>query len=393
MLRIRDRLAGTVIEFNFVESKYDLRVVTEFVRASRWLAIDTESTGVNCYRPDWKLRTVQIGDDCVSFVVPATYRKFIGWLMAQEVYWIGHNGPHDMRSIDACLGYSTGVVCAGETYLPAHHYDSRKIEEGGTGHGLKELAIAHIDRSAGKWETALKKAFKEILIPIPGQVYKSGPRKGTQKFRKAKLEEGYALLPINHPAYIAYAASDPILTYRLWQWGQPIVRENCKLYRFDHKIQMIGDVLQRRAMRLDAQYTERLSKAYSVRADDLMTRAAEYGCRNIHSGRQVAETLIRLGVVLRERTPTGQYKVDGELLRALLKMTNQPSAKDFIRCVLGAKQAIKRRESYTDAMLREMDGEGRVHPSINTLAARTTRMSVSGPPLQQLPTKDREDEE
>jgi len=67
--------------------------------------------------------------------------------------------------------------------------------------------------------------------------------------------------------------------------------------------------------------------------------------------------------------------------------------RDFVRAVLLAKQLEKRKAAYTDHMLLEMDEQGRVHPAINALAARTSRMSVSGPPLQQLPTKNREDEE
>jgi hypothetical protein len=48
--------------------------------------------------------------------------------------------------------------------------------------------------NAGKWEQALKAEFKKITIPIPGEVYKSGPRKGQRKVRKAKLSEGWGLI-------------------------------------------------------------------------------------------------------------------------------------------------------------------------------------------------------
>jgi DNA polymerase I len=54
---------------------------------------------------------------------------------------------------------------------------------------------------------------------------------------------------------------------------------------------------------------------------------------------------------------------------------------------------LKRKASYTESMLEEADSDGRIHPSFNTLGARTARMSVSNPPLQQLPTKDREEDE
>ena len=401
---IRDSIAGDLLKFFYVESyREDLWRAREFVEAHDVLGIDTESTHHNCYRPGWELRSVQVGTDRTSFVVPARYKKFIAWLMRQEhVRWVGHNGPHDIRSIDEWLGYETGVVCKGETYIPAHHLDSRKQEDGGIGHGLKELAMHYLDHTAGKWEKALKEEFKNILIPIEGEVYKSGPRKGTQKYRKARIDEGWGLIDPTNPKYIAYAASDPVLTYRLWRYFQPVVRQHHELYRFDHEVQLAADRLQRRAMRLDVRYATRLSAEFLRVANEYKATAASYGCGNINSGAQIARSLAELGVRLTERTPSGQFKTDGRVLRGLLDYAKAQRRaetgemwlyiEDLINAVLVAKQLLKRRESYTEQMLQECDTAGRVHPSINVLAARSARMSVSGPPLQQLPTKDRGNE-
>lgn len=392
MLRLRDRLAGKPIRFHCAETTRDLQEVAEFIKRHSALGIDTESTGINCYRIGWELRTVQYGDASDSYVVPQRFRKFIAWSMQQKVNWIGHNGPHDIRCIDEHLGYSTGVTCAGETYIPSHHSDSRGRQEGGTGHELKELAELFVDRQAGKWERELKRVFKTIEIPMPGEFFKSGPRRGQPKTRKAKLGEGWGLIDPMHPAYIAYAAADPILTFHVWKHFRPVFLNFRELYDFDHRVQLACDKLQRRAIRLDVSYTETLSEAFTIKAKQFMKRAKDYGCRNIHSGQQVAETLIDLGAALRHYTPTGKYQTSDAILRGIAK-EHDGAIRDFIRCVLVAKQLLKRRESYTDAMLREMDRNGRVHPSIKTLGARTTRMSVSGPPLQQLPTKDRDDED
>lgn len=395
MLHIRDSIAGETIRFHYVENHSDLYEVADFIKSNSALGVDTESTGINCYRPGWKLRTFQIANAYDSFVVPARCYNFISWAMRQEVNWIGHNLPHDIRAIDHWLGYETGVQGA-DTYIPAHYLDPRKIEDGGTGHGLKELSIAHIDREAGKWERALKAEFKNIRIPMEGLLYKSGPNKGKPRFRKATLSEGWSLIDPRNPYYVAYAAADPLLTYRLWRFLQPYVRRHYRKYKFDQRIQWLADRLHRRAIPLDVAYTKRLSQAYARKIADFKERAAEYGCANVQSGKQIAETLMRLGVSLTERTKTGQFKTDDGVLRGLLEATDPYTpnvAKDFIHCVLGAKQIQKRRESYTESMLAEMDSAGRIHPSINTLGARTTRMSVSGPPLQQLPTKDREADE
>jgi len=395
MLRIRDTLGGEQICFHYCEGRSDLREIADFVRMNSALGIDTESTGINPYQPGWQLRTVQVGDADDSYVIPASYGIFIAWLMAQPVKWIGHNGPHDIRSIDAHLGGTTGVECAGESYIPAHHFDSRKQDDGGIGHGLKEQAIRYVARDAGKWEVELKKAFKEILIPLPGEVYKSGPRKGTQKYRKAYMSEGWSLIDPKHPAYIAYAAADPILTYRLWRHYQPVVRQQHELYRFDKRVQEACDRLTRRAIRLDVPYTKRLSAAYQRRATAYIEQAASLGCANINSGKQVADALIMLGAELTERTPTGQFVTSDRVLRELVSIYGgeYSPVKELVHAILGAKQMLKRKTSYCDSMLTQADSSGRVHPSINALAARTTRMSVSEPPLQQLPTKDRESDE
>jgi len=394
MIRITDRLAGKRIRFHAATSVRDLYEVRDFIRDHDLLGMDTESTGINCYRPDWRLRTVQWGHKFDAYVVPARFRKFISWAFEQPVKLIGHNGPHDIRCIDEYLGYETGVVCFGETYIPSHHVDSRGKDVGGTGHGLKELSIARIDRNAGKWDIARKEAFKEIRIAMPGEFYKSGPNKGQPKSRKAKLTEGWALISWKHPAMIAYAAADPLLTYWLWEKEQHLLRQFRKLYKFDHRVQLACDRLQRRGISLDIPYTERLSRAYTRKADSMIDKACEvYGCGNIQSTDQVATVLIGLGAELHELTPTGKWKMNAEILRDLMDAPySSGKIKDFIHCVLIAKQLIKRRESYTEAMLREKDVNGRVHTSLNALVAVTSRMSASNPPLQQLPTKDHEDE-
>ena len=394
MIRITDSLAGKRIRFHCVESSRDLFEVRDFIRDHKWLGMDTESTSLNCYRPDWLLRTVQWGNKYDAYVVPARYRKFIDWAFRQPVKLIGHNGPHDIRCIDQFLGYPTGVVCAGETYIPAHHADSRGKDEGGSGLGLKELSIAKIDYRAGKWDIARKEAFKEILIRVPGEFYKSGPKKGQPKYRKAKLEEGWSLIRWDHPAMIAYAASDPLLTYWLWSLQQGLLKQFGSLYEFDHRVQLATDRLQRRGMLGDRTYIRKLDRAYLRKAEALKERCRkEFRCSNIQSTVQVADTLLDLGAELYEETPSGKWKMDGTILRGLMDDPySNGKVRDFIHCVLVAKQLMKRSSSYTDAMLREMDENGRIHTSLNALAARTSRMSASNPPLQQLPTKDREDE-
>lgn len=396
MIKITDELAGDTIRIYCPESKRDLFRAADFLLEHQEMSLDTEATGINCYRVGWKMRTFQFGNEYQSYVVPARYRRFISWVMAQDIVWFMFNGPHDVRSIDHHLGYETGVV-GEELYIPGHYYDSRNQAEGGVGHGLKDLAVHFIDRQAGRWEKALKAAFKEIKVPIPGEYYKTsnkktGVVKGQQKMRKIRQEEGWATIDVRHPAYQAYAGLDPILTKRLVPYLRRYIQEFPELYEFDHAVAQACDVLQRRAIRCMTGYTQELSTAYAAVAQANMDIAAKYGCENINSTQQVAATLLRLGVTLTELTDSGDWKMDARIMREVKKNPPTRKAGDFISSVLVAKQLLKRKAAYTDNMLLEMDEDNRVHPSINSLRARTTRMGVSGPPLQQLPTKDHEDE-
>jgi DNA polymerase-1 len=382
-------LQGDRIYFHFVEDKDDAKRAVNWTRQfiGQDLGMDTESTGLDCYLPDWRLRTFQLGNDIRSFILPAKFRAAITKIWSFDINWIGYNGPHDVRCVDAYLGYESKVVIEQEAYITAHHSEPRKSTEGGVDLGLKEQCIAHVDPSAGKWEVALKQSFKQITVPIPGEVYKSGPRKGQPKMRKALMSEGWALQDIRHPAYIAYAGADPILAYRLWRFNRNAYSRANGLYERDLKIDLICDRLQRRGMPVDERYLKRYRAALNKRAAHFLELAAELGCTNINSGQQIAATLIELGAQLKYRTPKGKWQTDNTVLESLLHDENR-DVRRLVRYILTARRLTKRAEVYAAGMLRMMDSEGRVHPSINSLAARTGRMSAGI--FQQLPTKDQD---
>jgi DNA polymerase-1 len=387
-----DTLAGDRVSIHFAQSTEDVRKAYAWACKRTTLALDTESTGVNPYARGWQLRTFQFGTGDRAFVIPARFKKGIEAIFVMPgIRWIGHNGPHDVRSIDEHLGYETGVVCRGETYLPGHHRDPRNRKEGGTDHGLKEQCEAFIDSDAGKWERALKALFKTFKVPIPSEVYKSGPRKGEPKFRNARLDEGWKLVDPTDPVYWAYAGADPLLTFRLWKYYQGTVRQFIDIYRLDHQVQLACDRLQRRGIRLDIAYTRKLAIALGRRATRARDNAAILGVTSVYSGAQVADALSQMGCVLTETTPKGALKTDVTVLKAVQADPTTPdNARTLIGYILDAKQCDKRLEAYAHGMLSEVDANGRIHPGINSLAARTARMSVSKPALQQLPTKDSE---
>lgn len=389
---LRDTLAGEPITFRYLDKATDKAHIRldKFFANNPVLGIDTESTGLNCYRRGWKLRTVQIGNANMAIVIPTNCRALIERLIDYPGKWVTHNGPHDFRCIDRYLGYDSGMEARRETHIISHHMDSRNQQEGGIGHGLKELAKAYVDPDADKWEKALKAKFKEIRIPT-GELYKVGKKKWEPKTRICTYSEGWGLVDPTLPQYIKYAGADPILTYRVWEHFQDNVALD--LFVHDWRIQQACDKLHRRGMLIDVEYTEQLDHSFLEEARKHVLLAKEFGCANINSGDQLAATLDRLGIYLSVKTPTGKPQVTDGILRSIMNSPNASNkATAFIHAVLTARQLQKRQAAYTRNFLMERDENDRIHPSTNDLGARTGRMSISKPALHQLPTKDRSDD-
>jgi DNA polymerase-1 len=129
-------------------------------------------------------------------------------------------------------------------------------------------------------------------------------------------------------------------------------------------------------------------------AGEYSLKAKRYGVENVNSTKQVSSALVAMGEDLSARTPSGGLKVDADVLLQLADLdrewhpreTRKPNP--LATAVLHAKRSGKWAGTYADAFAKLRDENDRIHPSIGGLQARTARMSVSRPPLQQLPSSD-----
>ena len=131
-----------------------------------------------------------------------------------------------------------------------------------------------------------------------------------------------------------------------------------------------------------------------MEAQEYEAIAATYGVENINSTAQVSKAVVEMGEELTERTDGGALKVDRAVLLPLADLDNNwnrigaREPNPLVDAILRAKRADKWSVSYTGAFLELKDKDDRLHPWVNSLQARTARMSVSRPPLQQLPSTD-----
>ncbi|WP_329105556.1 DNA polymerase [Micromonospora sp. NBC_01699] len=372
-------MAGEACRIHFPERPADLYGFEQFVAGpDRVLAVDTETTGLDIYSTSHRLRLIQFGNSREAWVLRADmFADAAARALRVSRSLIAHNAPYDLLVLDRHLGVRLEEL-GGRTFdtrILAHLLDPRGPQEGGIGLSLKPLSAVYVDTEAPDTQAGLTAVFRSL---------------GLTK------ETGWAEIPIDHETYVRYAGLDVILTHRLFRQIGPMVRDVGldHLSKFEHHLAVLLAILQRRGMRLDVAYIEALRDDLLTEADRFKQVAARYGVGNVNSTAQVAEALAAMGEALDERTASGAPKVDKGVLLPLADLDQQWGRMEvrepnpLADAVVRSKRAAKWAETYAEAFLTLRDEDDRLHPSIGALQARTGRMSVSRPPLQQLPSSD-----
>jgi DNA polymerase-1 len=379
LLTQRHTVAGTDCLIHTPENRRDLEGFFDFLRKNdRVLGLDSETTGLNIFSPGFGLRLVQFGNDREAWVLRADlFRDAIRDTLLSDRLFAVHNAPFDLLVFDKHLDVRVEALAPRvfDTRIFAHLIDPRQESEGGAGLSLKPLSAIYVDPDAPDTQAGLYAEFRKI-----------GKTKDT----------GWAAIDIMNPLYNRYAGLDVIFETRLFHELSSVIKGIglSRLSKFEHLFASYIMLLQRKGMLVDLDYAENLDTELSAEAVEWRAKAAKYGVENTNSTSQIAEALVGMGVDLKERTPSGALKVDKGVLLPLAdldptwKELGLGTANPLAVAVLHAKRAEKWRVAYIDAFRTRADSEGRIHPNIGTLQARTARMSVSNPPLQQLPSKD-----
>ncbi|GAA3018723.1 DNA polymerase [Streptomyces fulvorobeus] len=349
--------------------------------AGERVAYDTETTGLDTFSAGFRIRTTQFGTPDEAWVLQvekgSDLQRLASWALRTLPELSMQNRNFDMLGSDRHLPGITLEELAPktlDTYIYSHLSDPRRRDQGGVGNGLKDASAHYVDPSAPDTQGGLIEEFHKI-----------GYTKDT----------GWPHIDIDNPLYLSYAGGDVILTSRLLPKVQQRVRDlgiNPNLPAFEHAVGYVCALIERRGMRINREYTTRLSAELADEAARWSAEAAKYGVANINSTRQVSEALLGMGEHIPERTDGGAVQVNGAVLKRLADVDKQwdpiesRTPNPLAMAILRSKRAGKWKMSYADAMLRTADENDRVHPKIGALAARTARMSISDPPFQQLPS-------
>jgi DNA polymerase-1 len=382
-------LCGQAWPVHVAERPEDLSLFLGWVRDQRgYVAVDTETRGLDVLKgdPDY-VRTIQFGTATEAWVIPSElggpFRDAARRALEILPKVVGHNyAGFDAVALSAHLGLDLDLLCkkSQDTQILAKLVDPRQPMEGGIGAGLKPLSAYFIDPDAPDTQAGLTAVFRSL---------------GLTK------ETGWAGIDLFNPTYLSYAGGDVILTARLLpilvgELDRLAVPEKLRVY--EHEISRICAHMQYRGMLLDQDYTRTLDSTLEAESEKYAAVAARYGVDSVNSNRQLAEALIGMGETIgatpATRTASGAPKLDKPVMLELAdlnsdwKRVGARTPNPLADAVLHSKRAGKWRSAYARTFLETADTNGRIHPMINTLQARTGRMSITRPALQTLPSND-----
>lgn len=325
------------------------------------LGVDIETTGLSPFEPGAAIRLFQVGD------------MHTGWAMSWELWqglalevlrdwegeFVGHNfTAFDIKWIERHSTYRFPRHRLHDTMLAAHIIDPL-----GPG-GLKPLSKRLIDPRAAAGQRLLDDAM-------------------------SKNKWTWATVPVDFPAYSQYGALDPVLSCRLHDIFQKKVGPGTNwagVYELELAVRHICTRMEQRGMRLDVAYADTKSLELLEYAEGLRQWCKQHYGVSISSGAQLTRVFQQMGVDFDVfSAKTGAPSTDKYQL-AIFTNGEHAEAAQLAQAVSNFRKALRFGGDYLQKFgnlaVAEEDGDI-IHPSIRSLAARTSRMSVSAPPLQQ----------
>ena len=308
-----------------------------------------------------RLRLVQVGDGMQGWAIPwdewagvfyEAMDKFDGPIVC-------HNIAFEARWFDVQSRWKLPWERAHDTMIMAHIIDPL-----GSG-ALKRLAALHVDGRA----VALQETLDVELA-------KNGWTWGT--------------VPLDFQPYWAYGALDTVLTMRLWEQFYEKCGPNGpyhKPYELEMAARKIVTRMEINGARVDLDYSKRKFDELTEYATQVKNWASQqYQGVSITSNIQLVRLLENLGAEINEYTPSGQKSASKDQLK-LLSIEGNDEVRYLADTVLKQRKADKLANTYFKNFLED-NVNGFVHPSVKTLGARTSRMSIQNPALQTLPKGD-----
>jgi DNA polymerase-1 len=307
-----------------------------------------------------RLRLVQVGDSRQGWAIPwgewsgvfyEAMSKFDGPIVC-------HNIAFEARWFNLQSRWDIPWERAHDTMIMAHILDPLNSV------ALKRLAATHVNAQAASLQQNLDM-----------EMSKNGWTWGT--------------VPVDFQPYWAYGALDTVLTMRLWETfykkcgpGGPYY----KPYELEMAARKIVTRMEINGARVDLEYSKQKYQQLIDYTEEVKLWAYNKYNTSITSNLQLVKLFEGLGAVTTEFTPSGHKSASKDQLKKFF-IEGNTEVRELAEAVLKQRKADKLANTYFLNFI-EKNIDGILHPSVKTLGARTSRMSITDPALQTLPKGD-----
>jgi len=341
---------------NWVDSIDKVDVFWRWLSTQPVVAFDTETSGHNYFDPRFHIRLIQFGTETEAWVVD--FNQWRG--LIEDVFrrfngiWVCHNGAFDISALRA-EGVDLTWRNVHDTMIMMRLAEPTQLA------GLKEAASRHVSAVADVGQRTLAEAFRR------------------QKW-------GWDTVPMDFPPYAFYAALDTILTARLYHTDVARRGRESAVYDLEMATRAVCTTMEINGLHIDRPLCQLRSDELRGEAETLKDQILDrYGIA-ITSSQQLSHWFASQPEALEKMTKAttgGKLSVDKEVLAGLSHMDGHVG--EVATAALTVRRNEKIAGTYLDNFMTLADGNDVVHSQIETLAARTGRMSIRGTPFQTLP--------
>lgn len=308
------------------------------------LAFDTETTGLVIGRDH--VRMCQIGDARHGWAIPLERwgGVFEDVVKRWDGVWLAHNAKFDCGHLR-----NSGI------HMPRERTHDTRI-------------MAHVLQP--NMSTALKNVAGRLIDPAA---------RNLQDDLKNTVWN-WADVPLDYQPYWTYAALDPVLTWQVYDALWPRVQAECpEAFQLENEVSWVIERTERYGAHVNRAYAREKFEAFTRYVEDTEAWCVEHYDVRPGSNAAVVAILQDAGHTFTKATQSGAVALDAEVLGGI----DHPLA----QVVLQRRRIQKLASTYLRHFVEEADEDDLIHPSINVLGARTSRMSMESPNLQNLPRR------
>ncbi len=339
----------------------------EASRAGEAIAIDTETTGLAWWNYRFT-RLLQFGTADCGYAIPIDWwgkvcEAAMQLLVDRRTTCVFHNAKFDLHAIEV-EGYP----------LPAWS----EVED--------TAALYRLHRS----DLSARLKSKHTAELLGGWIFRGQDdlmRVGREKYGLKTKADVFRYIPVDEEAYWVYGVMDTVITRLAYDEMLATKSEFPIQYQREMHYQAVMYRAEKRGIPVDEKYTLQLREKMNAEIERDLFYLQAAGVDNPNSDHQFLALLEEdFDFVPWQFTPTGQPSLNKGVLAVLAKAGGMQA--EVVETLVRYKRNVKWRGTYLDKFLSDADLRGYVHPSINTMAARTGRSSVTYFPLQTLPSGD-----